>query len=223
MIIKDMEIINIVPMALLGFALSVPASAASFSSQAAFVDVLQPGYVFNNFNSATGAGNPYDLSQGSFAFNATTDDATSGPGGSAVVFPLDLQGSVALNIGGGDHFGGGDTLTMNFTSNNVTAVGGDFFLTDFFGDLASNEFTLTLSDGSIVSFSDAGSDNFFGYTSSTPITSLSFNPGASNSWAVIDNLFVGQVAAAPEPSSWLLLVSGIGAAAGLIKFSKRSA
>jgi hypothetical protein len=217
-----METVKILTAGFLGLALSVSAGAASFTSQTAFVNALQPGYIFNNFNSSDGQfGNPYDMSQGAFDFNASTDDNTTGPGGPAVIFFLDLEGTLAMNIGGGGNFGGGDTLTLNFTSDNVTAIGGDFFLTNFIGNLDPAQFTLGLSDGTNVSFSNADSNNFFGYTSSTPITSLTFNPGATNRWAVIDNLYVGEVAAAPEPSSWLLMLSAVGAGIALTRTRRR--
>ena len=102
-------------------------------------------------------------------------------------------------------------LTFTFPSGNVTAVGGDFLLTDTSFKAAVDTFTLTLSDGTTVTRNSGGANTpFFGFASATPITSLTFaipaDATANNFFASVNNFTVG--AAVPEPTSLALAAIG---------------
>jgi len=86
----------------------------------------------------------------------------------------------------------------------VTAVGGEFFITNVDNFFLIAPVTITLSDGTITTYTPASRWEFRGFVSEGPIiTSLILSaPGVGN-YNTLDNLIVG--AAVPEPSSMLLL------------------
>jgi hypothetical protein len=97
-------------------------------------------------------------------------------------------------------------LTLSFSGGVPTAVGGNFFPDPSWGsNLAGVSIALSLNDGTGYSFTSAtGSDwRFVGFTSNTPITSLTFSPPTNGNFASIDNIVVGH-AAVPEPSTYAL-------------------
>lgn len=117
-----------------------------------------------------------------------------------------------------------DTITIRFTSNNVRAVGGNFFIMDNF-DFVAEQVSLTLSDGTTVNFLPTSPSIFRGFTTSgsTLITQLQIStPAPGQVYATLDNLVVGDPRATggtvPEPTSLFLI--GIGAA-GLRAFSRK--
>jgi len=180
------------------------AAGTVYLNQADFTAALVSGYDFENFNSMdfTGSAYSYSFSKNGFDWTASTTDYYTGDsntGNPPAILFIDDAGSVAMTPAGGDTGGAGDVLTLSFTSGNVTAIGGDFFLTNFLGDLQDGSFTLTLNDGTTETFNNVSSANFFGYISSSPITSLTFVPPTPyNAFATIDNLYVGEGEAAPE-------------------------
>ena len=96
----------------------------------------------------------------------------------------------------------------------VTAVGSDIMsILDY-----AATFTVTLSDGS--SYTTASSQyparTFIGFTSTTPISSISFT--ASGGYAELDNFVFGH-AAVPEPST--LAIASLGAFGFLICARRR--
>jgi hypothetical protein len=100
----------------------------------------------------------------------------------------------------------GANLVLTFTSSNVRAVGGDFFLTDLNENWTTGSFTITLNDGSFENVSlaagDAGTAKFVGFMSdSANITSLTFSGVSAGGYATLDNLYVGTPV--PEASTWL--------------------
>jgi len=102
-----------------------------------------------------------------------------------------------------------DTVTIAFTSSNVTAVGFNLFFTDVFNNLLTNgNATILLSDGTIDSFTPLSRTNYRGYVSTgAAITSISFTP-VTGFFYNIDNITVG--AAIPEPTT-LAVLAGAGA------------
>jgi hypothetical protein len=211
-------------MASSGFASSI------YLNQSDFTAALTSGYASENFDSIpeyTAQAHSYSFSENGFDWTASTTDYYGNEPAynpAAILFLTDA-GSIALTPAGGNTAGSGDVLTLNFTSGNVTAIGGDFFLTDFYGNARGGSFSLTMNDGTTQTFTDVGADNFFGYVSSTPITSLTFvPPGPYNSWAAIDNIYVGQGAAVsqtPETSTPGLLLGGL-SLIGALKFRRSS-
>lgn len=108
------------------------------------------------------------------------------------------------------------TFTITFTSGNVLAVGGNFFITDFNDAFVTNAaVTLTYNDGTTTTFTPADASAFSGYVSNLPITSLVMSaPGASR-FNTIDNLIVSSV---PTPGAAAVL-----ALAGLVAGRRRRA
>lgn len=101
-------------------------------------------------------------------------------------------------------------IRIQFTSGNVTAVGGDFFLTQENGaPLGIGSFTLTLSDGTAreVNSQLTESDRFVGFLAegSETFTSLILNPVDifQGQYVTVDNLLVGAAVPEPATAGWL--------------------
>ncbi|HLK55431.1 MAG TPA: hypothetical protein VKU00_02645, partial [Chthonomonadaceae bacterium] len=112
---------------LLGLTAASNAQTTVYTDQATFLANVQSGYYLETFDSQpinTQVPSPLSFSSNGFSYTASVPDLTSpsGPGNffnvgtvSDVWLSTDLQG---------------DPITFNFTSGNVTAVGGNFFNTD---------------------------------------------------------------------------------------------
>jgi hypothetical protein len=183
------------------------ASAATtvYTDIGAFLAAMPATYYFENFNSLTdgpltapvafsGDGFSYTMSASTGELYASTwvDDETNrriGP----------QQPS--------------DTLTITFTSGNVTAIGGLFFLTDAYFDLVEGDLSLALSDGTTetVTYGAAPTAQFRGFISDAPLSSLTVT-GPAEVFVALDDLYVaGAEADTPEPATALLF--GVGALA----------
>jgi hypothetical protein len=185
--------------------------AIIYIDEATFVSKLDPGYYFQDFESF-GHGdqgtNTIALSGGTPTFNLNMSST-----GDLYVNDGKVMSTVRT----------GDTITIRFPSNNVTAVGAEFFLTSGVEVIAPGAMNVTLSDGTVVSFSSpaSGAPPFYGFTTNAtnPITSLSIisDAGLYNSF---DNLYVGT----PEPATWGW-TGGAAAltAAGVMRRRKRTA
>jgi hypothetical protein len=174
------------------FLASIAAPAATiFSDQSAFVAALQPGFYLEDFSGFSGGflSAPHDFSQGGFAYTAS---ATQG-----LFVVSSISNALSTNVSN-------DPLTFDFTSGNVTAVGGLFYPTALDGSLATGNIELALSDGTDVNLTDPGITSFTGFITSggVLITSLTVSP-QSTQFATVDNFYVGAAAtpeAVPEPS-----------------------
>lgn len=119
-------------------------------------------------------------------------------------------------------FDPGATLTITFTSGNVTAIGGNFFNTNIDTTELTDTITVLLSGvvGSVTLPAPSDTPNdFWGYLS-TPgvfITGLTITPN-NDDFATLANFYAGAVPAGgtgtPEPATFGLLAAGI--AAGLL-------
>lgn len=171
-----------------------------------FLADIEDGYYLEAFDGlSTGTELPGPLSFGptngfGFAASASGDD----------LFAIDLNGGKALSTNLDT-----DTLTITFSGNPVTAIGGFFFPTG--GGGATQRIALTFSDDSSWS-SDAASSTFFvGFTSSIALTSVSITApndfcGSSSCYPTLDDLYVGTAATAadaPTPATTALLALGL--------------
>lgn len=105
-----------------------------------------------------------------------------------------------------------DGILVSFTGAAVTAVGGNFWATDVAVLPTGTDIVITLSDGTVESFTSTGASDFRGFTSDIAISSifidaLDVDPDAGPYyWATMDNLVVGS--AIPTPGSLALLGMG---------------
>ena len=174
-------------------------AATLFTNSTAFVNNLQSGFYLENFEGLAVASAPTTFSVNGFSYTTTA------PGDTLYVNPATANSTKALST---DTAGAG--IAINFTSGNVTAVGGNFFLSDFGANPVAGNLTINLSDGTSEIVSSVASSNlpFRGFTTtgSTFITSLNLLPFTATApfqFNTLDNLYVGQAqaqsTAVPEP------------------------
>src|SRR5437868_14307003 len=202
---------------LMSLALSIMTARATtiYTNQAAFLAATQPGYYLETFNSLpqfTQLASPLNFSSNGFTYNATAPTAG--------FFNIGPSGDTWLST-----FHEFDPIVFNFTSNNVTSVGGFFFLTDLTGNAAGGTVTVTLNNGKMFSITDAGSTSFIGFTTGVPIQSLTVTPpssGATLVFATVNDFITGK--AVPETGSSALLLGfgmagllGVGRSFRLVK------
>lgn len=170
-------------------------AATVFTSKSDFVaQHIAPGAYTETFDTGT-VPVDFKFSQGAYAFNIGADPAADGV--------VDLGGSVGTNFPE-------DNLVIQFTSGNVTTVGGDFFATDAGGsplDYLALSFALVYGDGTYDIVSPISQDgSFLGFTADQAITALVIGApvdGVGNyQYATVDNLTVGRL---PEPASFALV------------------
>lgn len=170
------------------------ASTTVYTSSAAFLANVATGAYTESFNGLTDT----DGSFGSGAFSYT----------------VSAPGSVYAS---GDFIGTnqeGEALTITFTSGNVTALGANFFAVNLSDAFQAVAMSVTLSDGTVASFSPASvSASYRGFTSDLAITSLVIASPGTSLYAGLDNLTVGttitSVPAVPEPTTWALMALGL--------------
>src|SRR5437868_13303186 len=153
----------------LGFSVMTARATAIYTNQAAFLAATQPGSYLETFNSLpqfTQLASPLSFSSNGFSYNATAPTAG--------FFNLGPTGDTWLST-----FHEFDPIIFNFTSNNVTSVGGFFFLTDLTGNVAGGTVTVTLNNGKMFSITDAVSTSLIGFTTRVPIQSLTVPPPSS--------------------------------------------
>ncbi|MET0519105.1 MAG: PEP-CTERM sorting domain-containing protein [Burkholderiaceae bacterium] len=168
-------------------------STVTYLSSAAFLAHVGPGAYTENFDGlANLPSGPVPFSGGGFSYTISA--------------PGDIYAS-------GDFVGTSfpyEVLTINFTSGNVTALGGNFFSSDLGDAFVATPITLTLSDATSVTFTPtSASDSYRGFTSDVAISSLTMTLTETqfqSLYAGLDNLTVGAV---PEPGTLALLGLGM--------------
>ncbi len=191
----EMKISHMIVM-VAGCAISSAAMADVFNDSASFLGALSDSYT-NAFDDAI-PGPSFDLSysNGTYSYDISAD-------GPALGGLYNDTGLISTN-------NAGDGILVTFTSGNVTAVGGNFWATDILVFPTGTDVTITLSDGTIESFTSSGPSDFRGFTSNVAIDSIFIDAidsvGGTPYWATMDNLIVGT--AVPAPGALALLGLG---------------
>jgi PEP-CTERM motif len=103
-----------------------------------------------------------------------------------------------------------EALTISFGSGNVKAVGANFFATNLSDAFQSVSVKITLSDGTVETFTPSTlATSYRGFVSTVAISSLVISKPGASLYAGLDNLTVGTVAVVPEPASWALMGLGM--------------
>ena len=222
--LKGIPAVVLLLVCFLCFAYPNAAKAGPVTDSATFVAGLAPGYFLNQFTGLTDYGtaltSPLSFSGGTgnaFSYDVTATGGLYGIGTTGN--PSDLSTNEY-----------GDTLTITFTSGNVTAVGGNFFNTSGANGIENTDsITVLLSgvSGSVtLPLSGDTPNDFWGFLS-TPgvfITGLTITPPACTppdctDAATVANFYVGAVPGGtsdtPEPATLGLLGAGL-LAAGLL-------
>jgi hypothetical protein len=164
-----------------------PASAgpAVYTDRATFITHVAAGFYENDFSDlveSSAAEPARSYSSGGYGYTIDTTPT-----------PDDLwffTGVMTTN-------GSGDQIVVTFTAGSVTAVGGNFFASDIAGTpIPGNEVDLSLSDGTTETFTTTDENDYRGFTTAAPITSITIdapNPSdpTDSSWSTMDNLLVG--------------------------------
>ena len=194
----------------LGLSVMTTQATTIYTSQAAFLAHTQSGSYLETFDSLpqfTPLNSPLSFSKNGFSYTA------SAPSADNQFFNAGTTGDVWLST-----FDHSTNIVFDFTSNNVTAVGGNFFITDIPGNVVAGTITVTLDNGTTFSVSDPSASSFVGFTTSSPIHSLTFIPppsGATEVFGTVNNFITGR--SVPESGSTLPVI-GIGLAGiGLLR------
>ena len=148
-----------------------------YTDRATFLQNTQPGYFENAFADAVdGPSPPLSYTSGSFAY---TVSASAGQ-------LYNAPGLISTDAAA-------DAIVVTFTGGPVTAIGGNFWATDITVAPTGTDVTITLSDGTIETFTSTGPTDFRGFVTLVPITSITIDapdvPVAA--WATMDNLITG--------------------------------
>ena len=178
------------------------AGTTTYTSSASFLSQVAAGSYTESFDGLP-SDPPTAYTGGSFAYT--------------VASPNGLYGSgefLAVNQEN-------DGLTISFSGGNVMAVGGNFFATNLSDAFQAVAMTVSLSDGTSVTFTPTSqSASYLGFTSDVAITSLTISGAGTSLYSGLDNLTVGAVAipAVPEPTTWALMGLGL---AGVVLARRR--
>jgi hypothetical protein len=187
---------------------SAPAAGTFYTSEASFVLALNPTFYLEDFSGFT-FGAPLNGTQ-------LTYDAPGANGYDWTAFCATglYSNASALSVSVGN-----TAITIGFTGLTVTALGGIFADTDVAGASIAGTVMITTSDGGMQSIATT-TDAFIGYTSTTPIVSVTFiatGAPATNNFIQIDHFYTGALAVVPEPATVSLSLLGF----GLLAFAAR--
>jgi hypothetical protein len=188
---------------LIAFSLAALACAAAsaqttvYTTNAAFLAMVAPGSYLETFTQvAVDSGPSFTYSGGGFSYTVTADN-----GASTVYRSGTIIGNNLPDL----------SLTLTFTTGNVTAVGGEFFTTNISDIFQAAAVTLTLNNGTVVNYTPTSQTNSFrGFTTPVPILSLTMSAPGPSLYNSIDNLRVGAVV--PEPGTYAMMGLGLLAA-----------
>ena len=183
-----------------GLAAVASGAAVTYTNEADFLNQLAPGYYLENFDAFTFGSYTdatLDLAQGPWAY-------TIGAAGDGTNTLYSGDSNMSTNSAG-------DALTVNFTGQDVYAVGGFFFPGDIGGFFLAGPMEITLSDGTFYTFDAVSDTDFVGFISDTPILSMTIEAPDVNdifAWPTMDHFYVGEQIPAPGVLA-LLGVAGL--------------
>jgi len=178
-------------LALALFSASSFAATTVYTSQPSFLSQLSaPAYTEGFTGLANPAPGPVQFAGGGFSYSASAPSDIYLAGGFLGTSQID------------------EDLTIVFAGGNVTAVGANFFATNFTDAFQAVPITITLSDGTAQTFTPSSlAGSFRGFVSTAAITSLVISRPGASLYGGLDNLTVGTTPV-PEPASWALLALG---------------
>jgi hypothetical protein len=185
--------------------LALAAQTTTHTTSASFFAATQAGSFTNTFSTGDGLfAGPLTFTQGAFSYRV------SAAGGSTPLYITDTSSPTGTWIGNAYS---NQALTFTFLSGNVTAIGGNFFLTNSVDAFVSAAVTITLSNGTAVTFTPSAITDFRGFTTSgAAITSLVLSAPGLSRFNSVDNFTVGIAAptsVVPEPATTLLFAGGL--------------
>jgi hypothetical protein len=172
-----------------GFEVVTQRDATIYYNLAEFLDVLAPGYYFDDFEWLGWGTISGELTYQFGPVNGYSYTAAASNG------LYSIPGAVSTNSAE-------DPLTLTFDGAPVTAVAGDFYATDFDGFPMSTTVNVVLGDGTGVALTYP--TTFVGFTSEVEILSLTLTTTTGDGfWPTFDNFYVGSAATVPvEAESW---------------------
>lgn len=189
-------------------AVSQAPAATVYTNLASFLGALTNSYT-ENFSSLTNTTSGSTTAPQNFSGNGMSFSANTQPGANDL-WTIVNGGTKWLSVGGGSN-----SLVFSLTSGNITAVGGNFFLTDFPGSFVAGTINILFSDTTSTNWSPSSTADFIGFTFDTPVTSMTLSRAGNTDFATAGTITVGQV---PEPTTTaLVLVAG----SGLLWWSRR--
>lgn len=162
-----------------GFEGSGAGTPGTYTDRATFLENTQPTFYEEGFASvAGGASPPIDFTSGGYAYTVSASASTlfNDPG------IISTNQAVA-------------SIVVTFTGDPVTAVGGNFWATDVNVAPTGTTVTITLSNGTVETFTSTGPGDFRGFVTEAPITSIAIDApdeGGTPLWPTMDNLIVGE-------------------------------
>jgi hypothetical protein len=216
-----------------GFLMTVPAQATTFYGYTAEPNGVTSGAALDARNSfisslasfSTESFESFGMAQTPLALSFQGSAGQSSATLSGVGNTDANRGNTFATTGSKEFIAYGST-TIDFATA-VSAFG--FYATDV-ADLGRG-LTVLINGGSggvfdLLSGSAGANGNllFFGVTSATPISSITFAGAGQNDGFGFDDLTVGQAAAAvPEPATWAMFIGGFGLIGGAMRRRQRVA
>lgn len=190
--------------------ISTKADITTFTDSASFMSNVAPDYYLENFAALSDTESSYSGAQTfnnslTYSFGLTVIQSDTSVG--TLYTKSDGSGGFVVST-----FNDDDVMVLTLGSN-ITAIGGNFFSTDYdFNADPGAEITITLDTGEFITLTsgtDISSDEpFGGFISSDPISSITVSSSGSGHYPTLAKIVVGT--SVPEPSTWVMLMLGAG-------------